>query len=117
MNKRDAQTYVHGMITGHHNKATSNHYNDVAKAVDDIYTEFNEEIVENARYYEDMIDDIEKEHETSTCNNCKHLNMTKFHANEGGGDMYIPCDVVYVETTGAVTLQEFGCNKFERGLS
>ena len=95
MTRDNALIYIHGMATGHHKKATKNHYNDIAQAVNDIY------------------DDVE----SRTCENCKHLNMSKFHFNEGGGDMYIPCELIYVETTGANTLQEFGCNMFERGLS
>lgn len=64
---------------------------------------------------EKLINKIYNEFESRTCNNCKHLNMSKFHTNEGCGDMYIPCDLIYVETTGANTLQEFGCNMFKRG--
>ena len=37
MTVAEAQQYVRDMTTGHHPDATSNHYNDIAKAVNKIY--------------------------------------------------------------------------------
>ena len=45
MNRQEGQDYVHRMITGHHENATSNHYNDVATAVDTIYDAHEKEVV------------------------------------------------------------------------
>ena len=50
MTRDNALIYIHGMATGHHPKATKNHYNDIAQAVNDIYNDV----------------------ESRTCENCSH---------------------------------------------
>ena len=45
MNRQAGQDYVQRMTTGHHENATSNHYNDVTTAVDAIYDAHEKEIV------------------------------------------------------------------------
>lgn len=49
--RQEAQQYVRDMTTGHHDNATSNHYVDIAKAVDDIYDGVEYRVCVNCVHY------------------------------------------------------------------
>ena len=88
-NRQEAQDYVRAMTTGHHENATSNHYVDIAKAVDDIF---------------DGLD-------SRRCENCKHLYTPKakgfkHQCNIGmSSGKYFDRDIVSLT---------FGCPEFKR---
>ncbi len=61
-----------------------------------------------------FIDKIYDHFEDRNCENCKHWNPSKFDLNEGNGEAYIDCNVMYVEPSEDINISNFYCNRWER---
>ena len=51
--------------------------------------------------------------ESRICENCKYLDKKKETEDNKKEDMFLNCDMVYVETRLLHSLKDFGCNKWE----
>ena len=95
MTREEGQQYVRDMTTGHHKDATSNHYNDIKKAVDKIYDDF----------------------EIRTCENCKYGYLEEEHLILCNASFYD--DKIYDSDDDLLNNplfypnKDFGCNKWE----
>ena len=61
-----------------------------------------------------LIDKIYDDFESRVCEHCKYYNPNNYDIKEGIADVWIACDKLYIEERDGVSLDGFGCNRFER---